>query len=724
MIQALIKKGRVLPEEVPAPVVSFGSVLIKVVNSCISAGTELSGVTGSGKSLIKRALEQPDKVKKALNMVKSEGIAKVYSKIQGKLEAGAPTGYSISGIVIAVGGGITDIKPGDPVAAAGAGIANHAEYVDVPRNLVMRIPDGLDFVAASTVTLGGIAMQGVRRASVALGELVVVFGAGILGQLAVQMLAACGARAIAVDIDERRLELAKKMGAEAAFNPQKEDAVKAVTHYTGSHGADVVLFFAATGNSKALSEAFAMCRKKGRLVMVGVWGKEFNRDDIYKKELDFLISTSYGPGRYDQNYEERGLDYPYAYVRWTENRNMEEYLRLLAEKKISVQPLIEASYPIMEVEKAFDSLQKSDRPLMVVLNYGEDLPGVYESLASQPRKVTIQNRADKKMDLKRVRVGIIGAGGFATGMHLPNLQKLSGKYEIRAICSRTGANAKAAAAKFGAAYSTTDYHEILADPDIDLVMICTRHNLHGKMVIKSLQAGKHTFVEKPLCTTKEELNAIKNFYGFSDSNSTLNIQPSTLPLLMVGFNRRFSKYAREVKKHVQNRINPLFIHYRMNAGYIPLDHWVHTEEGGGRIIGEACHIIDLLSFITESRVSTFGVAGLRPKSGSITGADNKSIILEYEDGSAATLEYFATGSKELPKEWLEVHFDGKTIIVDDYKSIKGYGVKVADISSRVPDKGQLEELEELYRCLHGENEGWPIALGSMIDTTEVALELA
>ena len=711
MIQALIKKGRVLPEEVPAPVVSQGSVLIKVVNSCISAGTELSGVTESGKSLIKRTIEQPENVKKVLNMLRSDGIAQTYAKVMGRLQTGSPTGYSISGIVIAVGEGVTDFRPGDHVAAAGAGIANHAEYVDVPRNLVMHIPNGLDFSNASTVTLGGIAMQGVRRAMPAIGEFVLVFGTGILGQLAVQMLAASGARVLAVDLDEKRLKLAKQMGAEAVFNPIEEDVIKAVTHYTGCHGADVVLFYAATSNSKALSDAFAMCRKKGRLVMVGVWGTELKREDMYKKELDFLISTSYGPGRYDANYEDRGLDYPYAYVRWTENRNMEEYLRLLAKKKINVAHLIEATYPIMEVEKAFASLQKPERPLMVILDYGNALPDGLGVLASQPRKVTIQNRIDKKSGLKRVRVGLIGAGGFATGVHLPNLQKLSGKYEIRAICSRTGANAKSAATKFGAEYSTTDYREIFADSEIDLIMICTRHNLHGRMVLESLQAGKHTFVEKPLCTTKAELDEIKEFYE-------LNLSPNH-PILMVGFNRRFSKYAQEVKKHTDKRINPLFIHYRMNVGFIPLDHWVHTEEGGGRIIGEACHIIDLFSFITGSRVTTFGAACLRSKTGSISGFDNKSIFIEYEDGSVATLEYFAVGSKKLSKEWLEVHFDEKSIIVDDYKSIKGYGVKVADIHSQTTDKGQLEELEELYSCLNGENKGWPIELEAMIETTEI-----
>jgi len=722
MIQALIKKGRVLPEEVPAPVVSPGSVLIKVVNSCISAGTELSGVSSSGKSLIRRVLDQPENVKKALSMVRSEGIARTYAKVMGNLQSGSPTGYSISGVVIAVGEEVTDFKLGDHVAAAGAGIANHAEYVDVPRNLVMSIPDGLDFEPASTVTLGGIAMQGVRRAQAALGELVVVFGTGILGQIALQMLAASGSRVLAVDLDKNRLDLSREMGAEAVFNPSECDVMKEVIHYTGGHGADIVLFCAATNNSQALSDAFAMCRKKGRLVMVGVWGNKLKREDMYKKELDFLISTSYGPGRYDANYEERGLDYPYAYVRWTENRNMAEYLRLLAHHRIDVSPLIQTTYPIAEVEKAFKSLQTPTRPLMVLLDYGNDLPEGYQSLANQQRGISVQSGQKTTSDNGRLRVGIIGAGGFATDMHLPNLQKLADQYEIRAICNRTGSKAKAVAQQFGAAYATTDYHEVLNDPDIDLTMICTRHNLHGSLVLAFLKAGKHTFVEKPLCITKEELEAIKDFYGLGSADTKALIDDK--PMLMVGFNRRFSKYAREIKKHVQERINPLFLHYRMNAGYIPLDHWVHTEEGGGRIIGEACHIIDLFSFIIGSPVTTFGAASLRPKTGSISGSDNKSIVLEYEDGSMATLEYLAVGSKELPKEWLEVHFDEKSIIVDDYKLIQGYGIKVAHISSQTSNKGQLEELEELSRFLIAEKDSWPIALESMIETTEITLGIS
>lgn len=723
MLQALIKKGKVFAEDVPKPNVSSGSVLIKVVYSCISAGTEVVGMQASeGTSLIRKAMQQPDKVEKAWNMLKSDGLYRTFAKIRSVStsdkkgqETAKPTGYSLSGIVLAVGEGVTDIKLGDRVAAAGAGIANHAEFVDVPRNLVMRMPDDLDYKFASTVTLGSIAMQGVRRANIQLGEFVVIYGTGILGLIAVQLVRAAGGRCIAVDLDSHRLELAGKFGAERTIDPSIEsDPVKTVFHVTDGHGADAVIFTAATDKPSALSQALAMTRKKGRLIMVGVYGKEVRREDLYKKEIDFLISTSYGPGRYDEMYEQKGLDYPYAYVRWTENRNMTEYLRLLATGTVDIDSMIEGVYPIADVADAFEILKQPSRPLLVLLDYGEPAAGTvipdYKPGIFEVRKV---DAVDGK---KRIRVGIIGAGNFATGVHLPNLQKLSDKYEIKAICSRTGHKAKAIAEQFGAIYATTDYKEILSDPEIDLTMICTRHNLHGGMVLESLQAGKHTFVEKPLCTTQAELDAITNFF-----NPKLKTQNPKLPILMVGFNRRFSKYAREIKKHVEKRINPLFIHYRMNAGYIPMDSWVH--EDGGRIIGEACHIIDLFLYLIDAPVKAVSSASLQPKTESISATDNKSIILEYEDGSVATLEYFAVGSNKIPKEYMEVYFDEKSIIVDDYKSIRGYGVETADIKTKRQDKGQLEELEALRECLVGKPRDWPIAIGDMIDTTRITFTI-
>jgi predicted dehydrogenase/threonine dehydrogenase-like Zn-dependent dehydrogenase len=710
MIQAIVKKGKVLGEQISAPNVSKGSLLIKVVNSCISAGTEISGVSNSGKSLIKRAMEQPENVKKVLNMVKSDGIARVYTKVKGKLVGGNPTGYSISGVVIAVGEGVTDFKIGDSVAAAGAGLANHAEYVDVPQNLVMKIPKGMSFEDASTVTLGGIAMQGVRRADMKLGEMCVVVGAGILGLLAVQMLRLSGVRVAVTDFDDRRLEIAKEYGVELIINPSRENVVETVTNWSDGHGADAVLFTAATGSSEPLSQSFQMCKKKGKVVLVGVVGMEIKREDMYAKELDFLISTSYGPGRYDKNYEEKGLDYPYSYVRWTENRNMTEYLRLVHTGAIKLDKLIDAKYSIEQVTQAFESLQvPGAKPLMVLLDYGKADLAQLENYLNHNRKVVLNNNPLQK---NIINVALIGAGGFATGMHLPNIAKLSNKYKLHAVMNRTGHKAKSVAEQYKANYATTNYEDILKDKDVDLVLISTRHDSHAELSLKALQAGKNVFVEKPLATNQEDLDKIKAFYESDTPNK---------PVLFTGFNRRFSKYITEIKKHTDKRINPMMIRYRMNAGYIPLDHWVH--EDGGRMVGEACHIIDLMTSLTNSKIESISVESLTPKTDYYSSSDNKSITLKYTDGSVASIEYFANGSKELAKEFMEVHFDGKSIIMDDYKSLKGYGVKLTEIKDKISQKGQYEELEALYETIKGNKKEWPIELWDMVQTTEATFVL-
>lgn len=721
MLQALARKGRVLPEDVPAPAVSPGSVLIKVVNSCISAGTELTSVASSGKSLIRRALEQPAALQNLIDKARNEGLHKALAKVKGKLVAGAPLGYSLSGIVIAVGEGVTDLRPGDRVAAAGAGVANHAEYVDVPRNLVVLMPDAVDFAPASTVALGAIAMQGVRRANLAIGEFAVVLGVGAIGQIAVQVLRAAGVRVIALDLDDRRLDHASSLGAELTINTRSEDAVKLVHHYTGGKGADAVLFCAATSQSEVLSNAFAMTRRKGKVVMVGVWGAELRRGDIYKKELDFLISTSYGPGRYDADYEEKGQDYPYAYVRWTENRNMAEYLRLLATKEVNLAPLIEVVYPIGEAEAAFAALANENRPLIVLLDYGVALPVELSPISRKQRCFNLRSPGIGTSRTGKIRVGVVGAGSFAVGMHLPNLQKLDA-FEIRAICSRTGSKAKAVAQQFDAAYATTDYEEILNDGEIDLILISTRHNLHGPMVLDALRAGKNTFVEKPLCLHDSELEQILSVFRAGSITVDRREAP---PLLMVGFNRRFAPCIQEVKRLTERRINPLFLHYRMNAGYVPLEHWVHDpEQGGGRIVGEACHIIDLFSFLVGAPVRTYTVAGLRPATDSVSESDNKVITLEYEDGSVGTLHYFAVGPKTLPKERLEVFWDEKAIVMEDYTSLVAWGTDVSWHKSWRGDKGHLHELIAISEVLAGSNTiGWPISLESVFETTKITFDV-
>jgi predicted dehydrogenase len=494
------------------------------------------------------------------------------------------------------------------------------------------------------------------------------------------------------------------------------DIVKEVIHFSDGYGADKVIFTAATKSSTPLHQAFQMTRKKGKVVLVGVSGMEIKREDLYPKELDFLISTSYGPGRYEEQYERRGLDYPYAYVRWTENRNMQEYLRELAEKKINLKYLIERVYPIEKVGEAYEELRKPDRPLMVLLEYNQSLPENLQTLYQKESKVHTSPDIVKKEGI--INIAIIGAGNFANDIHLPNLLRLKSKYNIYAIMSKTPHKAKTIAEQYNAHYATCNIDDILNDKGIDLVLIATRHNLHGHYVLKALNAGKNVFVEKPLCINEDDLKAIKDFY-----NLKLKTQNSDLPLLMVGFNRRFSKYTQEAKRYTNNRINPLFLHYRVNAGYVPLDHWVHGEEGGGRIIGEVCHFIDLFTFFTECKVKEIYTATLVPKTKSFSQDDNRVIVLNYEDGSIATLEYFATGSKEFPKEYIEIHFDEKTIIIDDFKSIKGFGVKVKEIKGHVSEKGHLKELEILNDVLQGKTSQWPIELWDMFQTTEVTFEI-
>ena len=705
MKQGIVKKGKVIAESIPTPVVTDGNILIKVYYSCISAGTEMTSVNTSKQSLVKRALNSPEEVKTAIEFAKDNGIVKTVQRVRGVLDGGKQTGYSIAGEVIAIGRGVDKFQIGDKVAAAGAGIANHAEFVDVPSNLVMPMPKGMDCKQASTITLGGIALQGVRRADMKLGEICVVVGAGILGLLAVQMLKLSGVQVVVSDFDQKRLDLAKELGADLIINPQNEDLLKTVSSYTGGHGADAVLFTAATSSSKPLSESFKMCRKKGKVILVGVVGMEINRGDMYAKELDFLISTSYGPGRYDSNYEEKGLDYPFAFVRWTENRNMTEYLRLVNSGSINIDKLIDGVYPIEKITEAFDSLQKEgEKPIIVLLDYSDiNADSVSET------KIALKT---KTISSNTINVGLIGAGSFATGMHLPNMKAMGSKYNLKAVMSRTGFKSKTVADQFDAEYTTTNVDDILKDDSVDLVMIATRHDSHAELVMKSLKAGKHTFVEKPLAVNQEELDEIKAFYNSDIENK---------PVLMTGFNRRFSQFSQEIKKHTDKRINPLFIQYRMNAGHIPLEHWVH--ESGGRIVGEGCHLVDLMTFFTGSKIASISVEKISPNNDKISASDNVSIVLKYEDGSVCNIQYFAVGSKQMSKEYMEIHYDDKTIVMDDYKTLKGYGVKLKEISKGRSDKGQKEELEALYETLKGNKSDWPIELWDMIQTTEITFAI-
>ena len=702
MRQVLIRKGQLLLANVPSPLVEPGSVLVEVAYSLISTGTELSSVQSSGQSLVKKALEQPEKIRKLWDHLRSQGIQKTIAKVQGQLDLASPLGYSCSGIVIQVGEDITDIRPGDRVACAGAGIANHAEIVLVPRNLTVKVPDGCTLQDAASMTLGAIAMQGVRRADLRLGEVVAVIGLGLLGQITVQLLKAAGCKVIGVDLSERRVSLAKHLGADAAFCPTEVNIINEIRHMTGDHGVDATIITAASTGNALVQQAMEITRKKGRVVIVGAVGLGLNRSPFYEKEIDFLISCSYGPGRYDDQYEKKGADYPFAYVRWTENRNMQEYLHLVTDGKVQLSRILEREYELSDVSKAYEELQSgTEKPLGVLLRYP------FEDKDAQIQKLGTRLVLHDRKENGRIRIAVIGAGGFARGMHLPNLQKLSDLYHIRAIVSSTGLNAKTTAEQFGADYASTNYQDVLDDPQVDAVLICTRHNLHAQQAMRAARAGKAILLEKPMALNQDELEQL-----------TAVLQETGVPF-MVGFNRRYSPAAQRIREIVTERNNPLMIYYRMNAGYLPADHWTQTEEGGGRMIGEACHIFDLFQYVVGAPVVEVNSTAITPQTGHILAGDNMTVTLRYADGSVATLLYTALGSPNLSKEYMEIYNDGKVLVMDDYLSLRGYGFPLKGLRTSVQDKGHHEELKAFAECVKNKSP-FPIEIDSLIDTTKVS----
>ena len=712
MKQLLIKKGEVVVEDVPSPLVENGSVLVKVNYSLISAGTEMTGVTASGESLLHKALRQPEKVKQVLNMAKAQGLSKTIEQVKGKLDSessGTPTGYSCSGIVIDVGESIDDIQIGDNVACAGAGYANHAEIVCVPRNLVVKVPDNLGLKEAASATLGSIAMQGVRRANPTFGETIAVIGLGLVGQITAQILKVAGCRVIGIDLARSKVELAKTLGMDYGFIAGESDFTDSVMKCTSGYGADATIITAATESDLPVQQAMEITRKKGKVVVVGAVGLHLKRSPFYEKEIDFLISCSYGPGRYDSSYEEQGIDYPYAYVRWTENRNMQEYFRMLAEGKINFNALISKEYHVTDASEAYRELKESEnRPLGVLLRYGSEETLDEPKAPDIERKIAVNPKPIKKEGV--INVAVIGAGGFAQGVHLPNLQKLSDQYNIYAIVTRTGNNAKQLAKKFGANYCSTDYQEVLKDDNVDMVLIATRHNLHAKMAMEAAKAGKAVFVEKPMAVNQQELDEL------------VKVLEETQVPFMVGFNRRFSPLSVKAKEIISKRQNPMIITYRVNAGYIPLDHWVHTQEGGGRIIGEACHMLDLFNYFTDSEVKDIQVGTITPQTTDISPRDNLTVTLKYNDGSICTLTYTALGSNKLGKEYIEIYSDGKSLVIDDFKSLRIYTSKSKLFRTRTIEKGHLEEIKAFSQNIKSSSQP-AIPIGQLVSATEISFTI-
>ncbi len=685
MKQVLLIGGKAVIDEVPAPDVSDRCIQVLVHYSCVSVGTESSNMMVASESLYQRALKHPEKVLSGLKMLREQGLSRTIKKIQGATSTRLPLGYSASGIVINVGVEVEKFKIGDRVACAGAGVANHAEVITVPVNLAVHIPDSLDLKDASTVTLGAIALQGVRRTAPTIGETVVVIGLGILGQLTVQILRANGCNVIGVDTDPVRLQIAIQSGLEIGVDPKEQDVIKKILWETNGVGADAVLITAASTSHEIISHAMRSCRKKGRVVLVGDVGLDLEREDFYRKELDLLISTSYGPGRYDPVYEDEGQDYPLPYVRWTENRNMSAYLQLLNDKKIKLDPLQPEVTRMQDAELLYARLTtEGQKPILAILNYVEG-----SEAKLQRNNITLH---DRKEQVGRLRVAIIGAGDFAQGVHLPNLSRLSDKYVVRWVVSRSGAKAKTVASQYGSMFAGTNYHDALNDPDVDLILIATRHHLHGQIVLDALKAGKHVFVEKPLALNDTELSEIESFYSSKFSHK---------PLLVTGFNRRHAPAVQHIKKVLYGRTGPMMISYRMNAGYLPPDHWVHGPEGGGRNIGEACHIYDLFAYLTQAEPIACVATPLNKLAGGCRSNENFVATISYSDGSVCTLQYNSIGNTAYPKETMEIFVDQKVIELNDYKKIEIKGKNNSNWSSALNDKGQMQELVALFDLIRG-----------------------
>jgi predicted dehydrogenase len=704
---------------VPTPIAAQDRVLVNTAASLISAGTERMVVDFARKNLLQKARSRPDLARQTLDKARRDGILTTLKAVQNRLDQPMALGYSCAGSVIDIGPGVSAFQIGDRVACAGGGYAVHAEVVSVPRNLLVKLPENVDVESAAFTTLGAIALQGIRLAEVKLGEVVAVIGLGLLGQLAVQLLKAAGCVVIGMDIQPQRAELAQKLDADAVATAP--DEFSTICHQlSAGHGADAVLITADTKSNQPVEVAGDIARDKGIVVAVGAVGMTIPRKVYYHKELDFRISRSYGPGRYDPEFEEKGHDYPYAYVRWTEQRNMQAFVQLLAEGKVNVQPLITHRFLIDDAPKAYELITgKTGEPFLGVLLTYPDTPDL-------SRKIVLSDAVHasrftphvSRSSLQRVTLGVVGAGNFANAVLLPILKGIK-HLERASIASGRGLSARSAADRFGFAYCTTDAQEIFNDARINTVAILTRHHLHARQVLAALKAGKHVFVEKPLCLTVEELQAIISAYQTAQKNTDAENNQS--PILMVGFNRRFAPFVVELEQHLQRVQEPLMLHYRVNAGFIPSDHWTQDPaQGGGRLLGETCHFIDLLIYLAGSVPQRITTRAL-PDGGRYA-QDNLLITLEFTNGSLGTVTYVANGDKSFGKECLEVFGGGLSARLDNYRTLRiRHGNKrVGRVARLRQDKGHRAEWQALIAHLTGKGPV-PIRFEEIVCSTEATL---
>ena len=691
------KTGELGLFEVPVPVCGENGALVQTTVSLVSAGTEKMLVDFAKKSMLAKAKDRPDLVKQVIDKMKKEGIKNTLEKVFTKLDTPIPLGYSLAGRVIELGLNMSGLSIGDRVACGGAGYANHSEINYVPKNLMVKIPDGVDDIDASFVTVGAIALQGVRQTEPRLGEKVAVMGLGLLGQLTVQLLKANGCKVIGSDVDPDKIALAKKLGADEAYHAS--ELISKAKEFSNGYGVDAVIIAASTMSNQPVIDAAEISRMRGRVVFLGMVGMDIPRNDYYKKEIDLRLSMAYGPGRYDPEYEEKGNDYPYDLVRWTEQRNFEAFLGLIDEGKITPKEILTHQFDFDNAMDAYDLLEGKvkEKYLGIVLKYKRDIKLEDEKIIQRTSKIVKNDE---------INVGLIGAGNFTKSVILPNIQKVGG-YNLVGLCTATGVSAQGTGKKYDFKYMTTDSSEIFKNSEINSVFITTQHGKHATSVIESIKSNKHCFVEKPLCIYEDELEAIKEAY-------------TGKTIVQVGFNRRFSPMIQKMKNSINGQVS---INYRVNAGIIPKDVWIQDRTiGGGRIIGEVCHFIDTCSYLIGSDVVSVYATTITKDDKSIPDEDNVNIILNYANGSTATIGYYAYGDTTMPKEYIEVFANGVSMTMTDFRELIVYSAgKANKTKSANQDKGFVAEFKAFKESVKTAKEA--ISFESIYNTTKTTFKI-
>ncbi|MDA9897371.1 bi-domain-containing oxidoreductase [Alphaproteobacteria bacterium] len=701
-----LKTGKVEVAQLPIPSIKNGQLLIKTSSTLISAGTERMLIEFGKAGWIEKARMQPDKVRMVLDKIKTDGLEPALGAVFNKLDQPLPLGYCNVGVVTEIGKGVAGFDVGDRVVNNG----KHAEVVCVPKNLCALVPDNVSDDEAAFTVLASVALQSIRLVKPTLGEVVVVTGLGLIGLLTVQLLRAHGCRVLGLDFDQGKLELAKQFGAEVVNLSANQDPLKAAENYSRGRGVDAVIIAAATKTSDPIHQAALMCRKRGRIVLVGVTGLELSRDDFFKKELTFQVSSSYGPGRYDPNYEEKGQDYPIGYVRWTEQRNFEAVLDMMADGRLDVKPLVSHRFDIDDANKAYELVSNFEVSLGILLQY----PGI--EISSLNRTTVIAHVAksvtgESEKINPQANVSFLGSGNYANAVLMPAFK--SSNVKLCLVASNMGVSGLHAARKFGFSSTTTDPENLFIDDDTDAVVITTQHDSHARFVIRGLESGKHVFVEKPLCLTMDELENIRVAY----EKAVTSTKPA--PMLMVGFNRRFSPYVQKIKQLLVDADGPKSFIMTVNAGAIPADHWTQDpERGGGRIIGEVCHFIDLLRFLAASPIDSWSRVTMDASTD-----DTVAINLKFTNGSIGTINYFANGSKSYPKERLQVFSAGRVLELNNYRKLTGFDwPNFKQMRLWRQDKGQNACANTFVKAMIGDGVS-PIPIDELLEVSRVAIQV-